>query len=50
MTDNSHGNIEGPIVKEAHSDGGETGEHKGKRGKGKRGVDSVQHMLHCGAE
>ena len=47
---NSHGNKGGPIAKGTHNDEGETGEHRGKSRKGKRGADSVQHMLHCGAE
>ena len=50
VTDNSHGNKEGPIAKGMHNDEGETREHRGKRGKGKREADSTQHMLHCGTE
>ena len=41
----SHGNKEGPIAKGMHNDEGETGEHRRKRGKGKKG--SGQRATHA---
>ena len=42
MTNNSHSNMKGPMVKGVHNDESETGEHKGKREKGSR-----QHATHA---